>query len=159
MGCMTLREYANNNGISYEAVRKLVIRHKKALGEHLTRENGTQYLDDVAQEILDSHRARTPLVVMEKRLDSEYRELTERIMQKDNQIQALQNELLKLQNETIKLTEYKTRLELLEESKNELKDQNNQLKNENKSLSDELENTKTELNAFIPSILGFYRKR
>lgn len=159
MGVITLREYAENNGISYEAVRRQVIRHKKELGKHLTKEKGTQYLDETAQAILDKHRSSNPTVIMERRIDNDYRELSQQIMQKDAQIQALQAQLLQAQAEATKLIEYKTKVELLAESRDELKDRNKQLEDDNRELTSKLEVANYELNTFKPSILGFYRKK
>ena len=43
---MTIREYADSQAVSYEAVRKQVRLYKKELKSHITVKNNTQMLDE-----------------------------------------------------------------------------------------------------------------
>ena len=53
---VSLKEYAKNKGVSYEAVRKQVNRYKDELKGHISKVNRTQYLDEEAVAFLDSKR-------------------------------------------------------------------------------------------------------
>ena len=54
---ISIKDYAKNKGVSYEAVRKQVNRYKDELDGHIHKQNRTQYLDDEAVTFLDSKRA------------------------------------------------------------------------------------------------------
>lgn len=49
----TLKEYANENHITYEAIRQQVKRYEKELGNHIKKIKRTKYLDEFAIEFLD----------------------------------------------------------------------------------------------------------
>lgn len=49
----TLKEYANENHITYEAVRQQVKRYEKELSNHIKKIKRTKYLDEFAIEFLD----------------------------------------------------------------------------------------------------------
>lgn len=111
---VSIREYAENKGCSYEAIRQQVNRYRTELEEHITKVGRTQYLDDAAVEFLDQKRTTSPSIV----LTVEKAEEIERLKQENKnlllQIASLQDELLKekdqvklLQNEKIELLEGK----------------------------------------------------
>ena len=53
----TLPQYANSQGITYEAVRRQVIKYQDTeLRGHIQIRNKTKYLDDFAVEFLNEHR-------------------------------------------------------------------------------------------------------
>ena len=51
---MTMREYATSRGISYEAVRRKVIRNREEL--NLCKKGRTTYLTQQAIKFLDAHK-------------------------------------------------------------------------------------------------------
>lgn len=53
---LSLTEYAEQQHISYEAVRQQVARYQNELDGHIVRQGRKRLLDDVAIEFLDSHR-------------------------------------------------------------------------------------------------------
>lgn len=53
---ISLKDYAKNKNVSYEAVRKQVNCYKTELERHIHKVNRTQYLDDEAVPFLDSKR-------------------------------------------------------------------------------------------------------
>ncbi len=70
MDVMTLKQYAEMKGITYEAVRKQIVRYQKELEGHVLKKGRTQYLDEVAVEFLSDRRRQSPVVVaMEDRSD------------------------------------------------------------------------------------------
>lgn len=104
---INLKDYAKKQGISYEAIRKQVARYRDELGEHISYQGKTQYLDEIAEEFLDGKRAVNAIHIIEH--------------DKDEQIEDLkhQNELLKM-----KIMELQ---EQLIASKDQLLDTNRQL--------------------------------
>lgn len=96
----TIKEYAKEHNVSYEAVRKQVERYKKELDKHIVKKNRTQYLDDVAVDFLNERRAEKEIIIADndslelERLKIENERLRgEQEMLKD-QIISLQAELI-----------------------------------------------------------------
>ena len=106
----SLKEYAKNKGVSYEAVRKQVNRYKDELKGHISKVNRTQYLDEEAVAFLDSKRAESPIIIMESGKDEEIQrlemenkalllkvaELQEALLKEKDQVKLLQNEKIEL---------------------------------------------------------------
>lgn len=107
---VSLKEYAKNKGVSYEAVRKQVNRYKDELKGHISKVNRTQYLDEEAVAFLDSKRAESPIIIMENGKDEEIQrlemenkalllkvaELQEALLKEKDQVKLLQNEKIEL---------------------------------------------------------------
>ena len=107
---VSLKEYAKNKGVSYEAVRKQVNRYKDELKGHISKVNRTQYLDEEAVAFLDSKRAESPIIIMESGKDEEIQrlemenkalllkvaELQEALLKEKDQVKLLQNEKIEL---------------------------------------------------------------
>ena len=60
---MTLKQYAEKCGISYEAVRQLVTRHAEEIGDHIHKQGRTRLLDDTAVQLLDNLRQNQKIIV------------------------------------------------------------------------------------------------
>lgn len=78
MNVITLRDYAKQNHISYEAVRKQVVRYADELGAHIIRDGRQQFLDEEAVAFLDAKRQKNPVAIIQQ--------------DKDEQIEALRAE-------------------------------------------------------------------
>ena len=111
---ITLKEYAINYNISYEAVRKQVVRYKYELDGHIIKIRRTQFLDDEAVTFLDSKRQENPIIVQQADQSEEIAQLKREKEALLIKIATLQEELLKekdqvkvLQNEKIELLEAK----------------------------------------------------
>lgn len=72
---ISIKDYAQENGVTYEAVRQQVVRYKDELAGHIRKQGRTQYLDDVAVAILNDHRAQNPVVVYNKDAGEQLRNL------------------------------------------------------------------------------------
>lgn len=110
---MTIKEYANNRGITYEAARQAVKRHRDELGEHASTPGKKQALelDEVAVELLDGWRSSSPIVILaETQADELDRLRRENDLLKD-QVIALQDQLLQERASAAALT---VRVEALE---------------------------------------------
>lgn len=111
---VSIREYAQNKGVSYEAIRKQVNRYRNDLDGHISKINRTQYLDEIAVEFLDSKRSENPIVVMEterdeeiKRLESENRALIVKVAELQDALLKEKDLVKLLQSEKIELLESK----------------------------------------------------
>lgn len=111
---VSIKEYAAQKGVSYEAVRKQVSRYKKELEGHITKVSRTQYLDDEAVAFLDGKRQENPVVLLQVNKDEEIQRLHDENKALLLKVAELQDALLKekdtvkeLQTEKIALLEAK----------------------------------------------------
>ena len=63
MDLMTLKQFADEQGISYEAVRRAVKRHADKLTGHVIENDGVRYLHEEAVRILKERRRESPIIV------------------------------------------------------------------------------------------------
>lgn len=68
---ISIKDYAVQKKVSYEAVRKQLKRYKKILQNHITVQNRTRYLDDYAVNFLDQKRASSPVIIVQQTKDDE----------------------------------------------------------------------------------------
>lgn len=115
---VSIRDYAKNKGVSYEAVRKQVNRYKKELGEHISKVNRTQYLDDEAVAFLDSKRAESPIIILENnkdeqifRLENENKNLLIKVAELQEELLREKDQVKRLQEDKILLLEEKQHID------------------------------------------------
>lgn len=75
MTVMTLRDYAKKSNISYEAVRKQVVRYQEELAGHLIKDGRQQFLDEEAVAFLDAKRKKNPVAIYQMDKDAEIEDL------------------------------------------------------------------------------------
>lgn len=114
MNVISLKEYAKNNNISYEAVRQQVVRYAEELGEHLIKDGRQQFLDEDAVAFLDGKRQKNPVVIYQAGKDEEIERLEGENKALLRKIATLQEELLKVKDEHLALSEKSIQLALLE---------------------------------------------
>lgn len=109
---ITIKQYANDKNITYEAVRKQLKRYKNELEGHITLHGRTQYLDEAAVAFLDEKRNSSPVVIINQNKDEELQALREENKRLLLVVTELQNALLtekdavkQLQQEKIHLLE------------------------------------------------------
>lgn len=107
---ISIKDYAKEKGVSYEAIRQSVDRYKDELEGHVVKQGKTRYLDDVATAILDSKRAGNPVVIVNEDKD-------ERIAALEKENKALLQRVAALQDQ---LLQEKERVTLLQQEKIEL---------------------------------------
>lgn len=105
MNVVTLRDYAKQNNISYEAVRKQVVRYKKELEGHLIKDGRQQFLDEEAVAFLDAKRQKNPVAIIQMDKDETIEELKA-------QLDLAKNKIIDLQEQRDKLKDEKRNLEL-----------------------------------------------
>lgn len=114
---VTIKEYAKQKGVSYEAVRKQINRYQSDLKGHISKVGRTNYLDDKAVEFLDGKRAENPVVVVEAAKDEQIQRLQDENKALLIKVAELQDQLLKEKDNVKQLQAEK--IELLEEKKKE----------------------------------------
>ena len=82
MNVISLKDYAAQKNVSYEAVRQQVVRYKDELGGHVIRDGRQQFLDEEAVAFLDAKRQKNPVAIIQQN--------------KDEQIEALENQVKEL---------------------------------------------------------------
>lgn len=71
MNVISLREYAERMGKSYEAVRQQVVRYKDELEGHIVKDGRQQFLDEEAVAFLDAKRQKNPVAIIQQSRDEE----------------------------------------------------------------------------------------
>ena len=111
-----IRDYAKNNGVSYEAVRKQVKRYEKELEGHIVKQGKTQYLDEYAVNFLDERRASNPVIILQadkdeeiEALKAENKRLLIQLAEVQNMLIAEKDAVKALQADKIALLEEKNR--------------------------------------------------
>jgi len=184
---MTLKQFADDQGISYEAVRRAVKRHGDKLNGHIIENDGIRYLDEEAVKILKERRRESPIVVQTIDQGDEIRELRAQIESLRSQLMQAQNELLSgkdriiaLQDELKAGIEDRAKYQLLltdnEEQKRKLmeaeaaieekqadleqeKELRKDLQRQNEEQGKQIEELRREADSYEKSWFGFYRKR
>lgn len=75
MTVISLKDYAAQNNISYEAVRQQVVRYKDELEAHIIRDGRQQFLDEEAVAFLDGKRQKNPVSIIQQSKDEAIEEL------------------------------------------------------------------------------------
>ena len=138
---MTIKEYATTRNITYEAGRQAVIKAMPKLENHITKQGRIRILDDYAVKYLDDLRKGNRISVIRKE-SSDHRETVEELQK---QIIFLQNRIIELQETATINAGSVARLEAMTDT--------------NKRLQSEIDRLQSELQAFKPSLFGFYRKK
>lgn len=75
MNVVSLKDYAKEHNVSYEAVRQQVVRYKDDLEGHIIKDGRQQFLDEEAVAFLDSKRMKNPVSIIQKSKDDELEDL------------------------------------------------------------------------------------
>lgn len=153
---ITIRDYAKENNVSYEAIRKQIKRYEDELNGHIIKQNRTQFLDDIAVAILDQHRRENPVIIVNqdtdyrlKQLEDENKNLLIKVAQQADKISQLNEDLKnKIEQMTSLVIENKEKTSLLEQKKDQAEEINQlkeQLDWEKKEQLNEIEKLKNEL--------------
>ena len=101
---ISLKDYAAQKGISYEAVRQQVNRYAADLEGHITKVNRTQFLDDEAVAFLDQKRAGNPVVIIQQGKDEQIEQLQEQVDLLKSKVIALYERIDRKEEEISRLT-------------------------------------------------------
>lgn len=75
MTVISLKDYAEQKNVSYEAVRQQVVRYKDELEGHVIRDGRQQFLDEEAVAFLDGKRQKNPVTIIQQNKDERIEEL------------------------------------------------------------------------------------
>lgn len=142
---ITIKDYAAQKNVTYEAVRKQISRYKEELNGHIVKKNRTQFLDDYAVSFLNDRRKENAITVINQ-------ERTEYIKELENDNRRLYKKIEQLQEQLLEAQKMTSKTLLLEKDINTLEEQNNTLRSQNMSLQ-------TDLDSFKPTLFGFYKKK
>lgn len=100
---ISLKDYAAQKNITYEAVRKSVARYKDELDGHIIKVDRKQYLDDEAVAFLDDKRQKNPVVIIQQDKDEQIEQLRRENNQLKNELLAAQKAMLDQKDEILRL--------------------------------------------------------
>lgn len=81
MNVISLKDYAAQKNISYEAVRQQVVRYKAELEGHIIRDGRQQFLDEEAVSFLDAKRQKNPVAIIQQDKNEQIEALEEQVKQ------------------------------------------------------------------------------
>lgn len=102
---ITMKDYAKQQSVSYEAIRAMVSRYSEELFGHITIRNRTKYLDDWAVDFLTGKRKESPIVVINQGRDQEIADLKAELERLHSVIADLQEDRNRIQNRVAELLE------------------------------------------------------
>ena len=120
---ITIRDYASDVGVSYEAVRQQVKRYSKELEGHIHQDGRKQYLDDTAVAFLNEKRAKNPVVIYDKDRGQKVQDLEAENKALLVALNAAKDRIIELQGVQAQLVAAEATQLLLEESRDEYKEQ------------------------------------
>lgn len=122
MNLISIKDYAVQNNVSYEAIRQQTVRYKKELEGHIIKDNRTQFLDEEAVAFLDSKREKNPVVIIQQDKDDRIKVLEEENKTLLQRVVILQDKQLQMQEEltaqkllAVKVTEAEERATVAEQ--------------------------------------------
>lgn len=172
MARISIKEYARQNNVSYEAIRSQIKRYNEELKGHIHKVNRTRYLDDYAVNFLDDRRKANPVILQEVSKDSEI----ERYKEENSNLKTLlleaQEKIIRLQEDNTKRIEAEVKYtalladsekqgEKLQEAEKNLSETKISLSKAEESLKDteaKLKEAEAEANSYKKTIFGFYKK-
>lgn len=98
----TIKQYAEEQGVSYEAIRKQISTYKEELKDHIIIKSRTQYLDDWAVEFLSHKRKENPVILVSQEKADEVEAMRKQIETLRTQLLLAQNALIQSQEDRIK---------------------------------------------------------
>ena len=162
---LSIAEYVKQRGVSQTAVRRQLARYAEELEGHTPKINRKTMLDDVAIQILDSHRMPREVIIQQASEDvqKEINDLRAQIdLMKDKALE-FQQTIIDLQKQNMSLIEQKGRHEILLEIKDQdqaqLREKNDILSGQVSELENQLQTAKAEAESYERSWFGLYRKK
>lgn len=160
----TIRQFADSQHVTYEAVRQQIERYKKELKNHIKKQGRTRYLDDEAVAFLTKKRQEVSVFVLPD-LSEELQRMRKENDELKNQLLTAQRTVIALQQETAAALESKGRYEALldmqektEKTLKEAQDKITSLQADMARLKTEKDNAVEFSNQFKKGLFGFYKR-
>lgn len=168
----TIKQLADDQHVSYEAIRKQLVTHRKALEGHIVQKRQQKLLDEYAVDFLKKRRRESRVVTINLERVEEIDNLKSRLDQASIEIMTLQKQLLAYKERETKAIETAVRYEALLEDHKQTEIERDQARQELSEAKENLERTTLQLKlaevdkeraeqeaqSFHKSIFGFYRK-
>lgn len=158
---LSIREYAQQTGITYEGARQKVIRYQKELGEHIVvDQNGRKFLDDFAVEFLESHRVEKIKVVQEadRSKEEQIEKLKAEVLRLQTTNENLSSKVIELLEEKTALIEDQANTKAILEVKNKEAEELAEVKKQVAAVQDKADQMEKELKSYTKTWFGLYRK-
>ena len=159
MELVTLREYAKQQGVTYEAIRRQTHKYAEELAGHIIIKDRIKYLDETAQAFLLERRKASPIVLATMNQDEEIQQLQEQVKVLQGKLFEQQERIITLTEESKAMLEVKVRYEMLLTDSSKQKEKLEELQKEADEARRERDAAQAEASSFQRSIFGFYRKR
>lgn len=98
---ITIRDFARDEDISYEAARKQIARYSDELKGHIIQDNKRRLLDDFAVDFLRQRRRKNPVVVQQYDATAELQQLKNEKEQLLLQLNSVQAQLVQAQQQLL----------------------------------------------------------
>ena len=115
MDIFTIKQIAEEQNVSYEAIRKQVARYADELKDHIVRKNRTQYIDEWGRNFLREKRKENPIILMNMDQSEQIGELKAQVELLSRKLLSAQERIIDLQAMEKEVLETKVRHELLVE--------------------------------------------
>ena len=151
MNVISLKGYAKNNNISYEAVRQQVVRYASELEGHIIKDGRQQFLDEEAVTFLDEKRKKNPVIIYQaskdeeiERLEEENKALLIKLAQVQEQLLGAQSQVAQLKDASVKVALLEADNAAAEQRRAEAEERANVAEQERKSSEETLEQMRRE---------------
>ena len=165
MELVTIKQFADSQGISYEAVRKQLHKYSEELSGHVIRKDRTRYLDEVAVKFLQERRRESPIILQNmdqgeeiSRLQAQLESMRAQLVSAQNKLLESQERIISLQDEAQKALEDRARYTALLEDNETQKKKLQETEDQLRRVEAERDEAVQESRRFIKSWFGFYRK-
>ena len=180
MEFMTVKQLADDQGVTYEAIRRLVSRHSDELKDHIHQKDQTRYLDEWAVDFLKKKRRESPIVVTVQDQGSEIETLQAQVEDLRARLAKAQEELTNIQSARIadqaKIISLQDEVKLqlqakiefdsviesrdrAEEARQAAEEKAETLQAQHETDQQQIEELQKEVSSFERSLFGFYRKK
>lgn len=173
MDVRSIRQIAEEQGVSYEAIRKQIARYSDELKDHIVRQNRTQFIDAWGVNFLQEKRKENPIVLLNADQNEEIEALKAQVDLLKSKLLESQERIISLQDEARTALEDRIRCNiLLEDNKRQetkLHEADEQIQTLQKQteadhqiiedLQKQRDEAEAEARSYTKSIFGFYRKR
>lgn len=109
MDVRSIKQFAEEQNVSYEAIRRQIVKYSDELKDHIVRKNRTQYLDEWAINFLKEKRKESPIVLMNMDQNEEIEALKAQVDLLKSKLLVAQDQIISLQDETKKAIESQVR--------------------------------------------------
>ena len=136
MTVISLRDYAKEKHVSYEAIRKQVVRYREELGTHIIVDGRQQFLDEYAVAFLDEKRKKNPIMIYQHSKDETIEAQQKEIQRLQAKVTAQAEQIVDLTNFKIEATEQQR---LIEATKTEQAEREQALDLREQSMNQEIQ--------------------